>query len=434
MVKRIWLGFVVAAMSTGMAAHAQTLSLTPGTGQSTPAISTGTLAGLIAELERNNPELQAAKSEWDARVARVAPAGALPDPTLSVSTMTGFSRPPFFPATATPNAFNQVGIAQAFPYPGKRDLRASIAKSDVAAAQWDYDDRRRVLIAELKVACLDLVLLGRSLEIVRENKALVAQLREAAEARFSVGKGLQQDVIKAQVEQSMLIERQTLLEQQRAVTAARLNALLFRPVDAPVPAILAYTVEPLPADLMSLRLRVSTDYVALRREDALVEKGRQQVVLNRKELRPDFQVGIIAQRYSGDMPWMYGFEFMVGLPLYSAQKQRPMIAEATANLTGRERLRDAVRTQAMSEVTEAVLTATAADRLITLYTDSVLPQAQLSLESSLAAYQSGTVDFLSVLTGFDAVFAAQTSRLEQQIRRDQALVRLEPYVGLEFVK
>src|SRR5690348_7493607 len=106
MVRIISLALLMSLVAAETATAAQSTTPPAGAIQSASTAVDGTLAALIAELERSNPEIQAAKSEVDARTARIAPAGALPDPTLSFSTMTGFSRPPFFPASTTPNAFN----------------------------------------------------------------------------------------------------------------------------------------------------------------------------------------------------------------------------------------------------------------------------------------------------------------------------------------
>ena len=100
-----------------------------------------TLAALVAELDRNNPDLEAARRDVDMRAARIAPAGALPDPTFSVSSMTGLLRPPFFLTPATTNAFRQFAFAQEIPYPGKRTLRTTNATTDAEAERWNLEDR-----------------------------------------------------------------------------------------------------------------------------------------------------------------------------------------------------------------------------------------------------------------------------------------------------
>src|SRR5438045_3567065 len=147
-----------------LATMALTLSLQVITPTSTPPPAGGTLAALVAELERNNPELQTARRDVDVRVARIAPAGALPDPTLSASSMMGLTRPVFFPSAGTPNGFRQFGLAQEFPYPGKRALRTTIASIDADAERWSFEDRRRRLVADLKETYLEYAFVLGSLE------------------------------------------------------------------------------------------------------------------------------------------------------------------------------------------------------------------------------------------------------------------------------
>ena len=110
----------------------------PATGLAQPQESAGskpTLASLVEELNATNPELAGARREVDMRVARIAPAGAPPDPTLSIGAMQGFTRPPFFPSSNTPDAFWRVGASQEIPFPGKLTLRSRIAAADADASR-----------------------------------------------------------------------------------------------------------------------------------------------------------------------------------------------------------------------------------------------------------------------------------------------------------
>lgn len=428
------MGDVLIAVLIATASQATAAITSPPAGQTPAAAAGGTLAGLVAELEGNNPELLAAKHEVDVRAARVGPAGALPDPVLTVSSMTGFTRPPFFPASATPNAFRSLSFSQEFPFPGKRALRTSVAAADVDAERWSYEDTRRRLIADLKAAYLDYVLATRSAQLIADDKILADHLRRVAEEQFSVGRGAQQDVVKAQIEVSMLVERGLLAEGRRQTALAAVNLLLNHRPDTPLPTAATFVADAVPGDLVQLEAAIDANDAALHRDTARVRMNERAVTLARADLRPDFRLGLSAQRYVGDMPWMYGVDLMVSLPIYAARKQEPAIAEAAAALGESERTRDSTRAKAVSAVTAALIEAKSADQLVRLYADSVLPQSQLALDSSLSAYQAGSVDFLSVLTNFQALLAAQLSRLEQEVRRDQALVRLEPLVGTEFVK
>ncbi len=393
----------------------------------------GTLASLVAELERSNPELAAARREVDMRVARIAPAGAPPDPTLSIGYMGGLFRP-FFPSARTDGGFQQFAATQEIPYPGKLALRTRVAASEADAERWNYEDRRRQVAAQLKTTYFDYVFVDRSLAIVQRNKELLEQFRRIAEAQFSVGKGLQQDVLQAQLAISTLIERQTMLERERGMIQARVNALLYRAPDTPLPADLAFAVRTLDEPLDALRARVPEQYPALKRDERGIDRGQQALALARKEVLPDFGVNVTSQRPATGMPWMYGVDFMVKIPVFWQRKQRPMIAEATAVLESSKRMRESTLSMGVAQVTEEYLAATTAERLKTLYEDSVLPQARLTLESSLAAYRVGSVDFLSVLTNFIKVLEYEVSYQEQTARQRQALARLEPLVGRTFIE
>jgi outer membrane protein TolC len=391
------------------------------------------LTDLASELERANPELTAARRAVDMRVARIAPAGALPDPTLSVGYMGGLRRP-FFPSGSTQGSFQQLSTSQELPYPGKLALKTRIAATEADAERWNYENRRRELVAELKMTYFEYAYIDRSINIVRDNKALLEQLRDIAETRFRVGQGIQQDVLRAQLEISLLLDRLEQLERDRVALRARINGLLYREPDAPLSATLDVRTVEAPPPLETLRARTRAEYPALKRDEQIINRGQQALALAQKEVLPDFAVNVTSQRFTGDMPWMYGVDIMVKLPLYWQRKQRPMIAEAAAALDSGKRMRENTLAMATARVTEEHAAATTSQRLVDLYSDSVLPQARLALESSLAAYQVGRVDFLTMLMNFTTVLNYEVSFEEQAARYRSALARLEPLVGMELIR
>lgn len=393
-----------------------------------------TLASLVGELNANNPELAAARLEYDMRVARIAPAGTPPDPTLSIGYMSGFARPPFFPSSSTPNAFRRLGASQELPYPGKLALRSRIAAADAAAARWSSEDTRLLLIRELKIAYFEYQFVTRSLAIVARNREVLDAFRQIAEARFSVGQAIQQDVLKAQLEISGLIERTTVLEGQREGLEARINALLYRPQGTPVAPDLAFTAVPPPADPATLRAAALNAYPALKRDEDQIVRSQQQIALARKEFLPDFGVNVAVQQPVAGMPWMYGVDVMVTLPIFRKRKQRPLLAEATAGLEAGRRMRDSTRARAEAQITELHVNASSARRLMDLYGGSILPQARFTLESALASYQVGKAEFLTVLTNFMSVLTYEIGLEEQRTQYHAALAGLEPLVAAEFIK
>jgi cobalt-zinc-cadmium efflux system outer membrane protein len=393
-----------------------------------------TLAELVDEIDRNNPEIKAARRDIDLWVARIAPAGAPPDPTLSVGYMGGLLRPPFFPSASAPLGFRQFGFSQEIPFPGKLRLKSRVAATEAEAARWDYETTRRRLAADLKTAYVEYQYLHRSLDILERNKERLEQFRQIAEARYSVGQGVQQDVLKAQVEISLILERQALVEQQRETLRAQINGLLFRPPDTPLDPALSFAVTPLTSPVEDVRALLQQNYPALKRDERVIDRGQQALALARKDQLPDFAINVTSQKFTGGMPWMYGVDLMVKVPLFWQRKQRPMIAEAAAALEGGRQMRDATLSMASAQVTEEYLAGTTSNRLAELYSDSILPQARLALESSLASYQVGRVDFLSVLTNFVTVLSYEIRYEEQNARFLQALARLEPLTGLNLIR
>ncbi|MDP2318975.1 MAG: TolC family protein [Acidobacteriota bacterium] len=390
------------------------------------------LADLVAQVDTSNPELAAARREVDASIARIRPAGAPPDPTISTGYMSGFLRPPFFPSSATPDGFWQFGVTQEIPYPGKLAAKTAIASTVAERARWSVELTRVGLVAALKAAYADLDLAERSLAILDGTRGVLEQAHSHADTRFRVGRGPQQDVLRAQLEISMLIERRTMLLRDRRTALAALNAVLGRSPDTEISTVpVAFDPPPPIAELQ----RLANDHnPQVRRDDQQIASGQAALTLARKEIRPDFAVSVTTQRKVGGMPWMYGVDLMATVPIFWQRKQRPMVAEATAMLGAARDMREATRVQADAELAIAAADAAAAIELMTLYADSILPQARLALESAMASYQTGAVDFLTLLANVTSVLTYDLASQQQHALHLKALARIEPLTGLSLIR
>lgn len=398
-----------------------------------PPAGSPALTALVADLEQHNPELLAAARAVDMRLARIAPAGAPPDPTFSTGYMSGFLRPPFFPSASTPNGFRQFGVSQEIPYPGKLALRSRVASADADVSRWQYEDTRLRLISELKAAYFEYLFIERSFEVVRRNRTVLDQIGSIAEVRFSVGKASQPDVLRSQLEISRLLQRTFLLERQRLALQADINRLAYRPPDTPVPIAEPLLLRSLDTSLADLRSQAAARFPGVKRDEQQIARTQQGLTLAKKEQLPDLGVNVTTQKGPG-MEWMYGVDFMVRVPIFWQRKQRPMVAEATAALEEARHMRDATVAEATARVDQEYAAVTSAKRLMDLYSDSVLPQARLTLESSTAAYEVGTIDFLTLLTNVTVVLESEIGYEEQTSQFRQALARLERLVATELIR
>lgn len=393
------------------------------------AMETTSLDDLVRELQERNPALQASQKAAEARKASIISARTLPDPVLSFQTM-GDLFPPDL-QKGDPSSGRTVGVEQEIPFPGKLGLKGKIAESEAAAEEWNTEQTRRELISDLKGAYFDLALTDRSLEVLEKNRKLLQSVTQVAEARYRVGQGNQQDVIKAQVELSKLLDRQAVLEQRRTIAEALVNSLLFRSPETRIARTAEYRKAQLPYSLDQLNQMALESSAKLKSQEKNIDRSQYAVELARKEYYPDFAVGF-SYVDRDDMKEMYGIMAKAKLPLYFWRKQRPDLESARLNLTSARKQRESVTSTLGYTVRDAHTVATTSDRLVQLYGSGIIPQSKLALESAFAAYQTGTVDFLTLLDSLVTLLEYELKYFEALTEFQKALAKLEPVIGVEL--
>ncbi len=399
--------------------------------QSTQAAQPTTITGdeLVRDALQHNSAVQSALHRVEALRHRVPQVQSLPDPQVSVGWMGNAT--PFSVQQGDPSSYRGVQAMQEIPFPGKLGLRGDIASKEAEAAWWDYEAVRRRVTADVKAAYFDYFFYDKAIPITQKNRDLLTKLSQIAEARYRVGKGIQQDVLKAQTELSLILQRLTVLEQQRSTAQVRLNTLLSRPPETPLPsaaevqpAVLAYSLDEL------YQLAQKND-PGLHREQQMTERNQYAVNLARKEYYPDFGVGYMYQQRPL-MPDMHGLTFTVNIPIFYKSKQREAVKEATEEVLSSQAARQNRLNEVNFQVKQEYLLAQASQELYDLYAKGVVPQSSLALESSMSAYQVGNVDFLTVLANFTNVLQYQIEYYRELANFESALARLEPLIGLEL--
>lgn len=385
------------------------------------------LQQLIEQALENNPEIKSMQRRFDMMRARVPQAKALDEPVLSVGYMGNIA--PFFVQRADPSSGRTISMSQDLPYPGKRSLKGKIASSEADAEWWTFEQTRRNVVAEVKDAYFELYFLTKAIGVVTKTKTLVEQFTKIAEAKYTVGKGIQQDVLKAQVEFSKLIEQQIVLEQRKQIAEARLNSLLYRESDSPLPTVEELKPRDFAYSLAQLNEAAITNYPELKSQRRKLEGAQYAIQLAKKDFYPDFSVGFTYVNRPA-MPEMYGLNVGVKLPVYIGQKQRPALTEATASFEAEKRSLENKTSVLMFRIRDKYLAETTARRLVSLYSTTIVPQSSLSLESAIAGYQVGKVDFLTLLDNLVTLVNYELSYYEQLSNEEKAVAALEPLVGV----
>jgi len=406
-------------------------------GESTGAAPGGGLSGentisleaLVKIALEQNPSVQAARQAAEAKKARIVAQRTLPDPTVSFETMG--DPVPFRLQAGDPSSGRTFSLEQEIPFPGKLDLKGKIAEKEAAVRGWSAEQTRLWVVRDLKRAYYDYFFLHKSREIVEENKGLLDHFAQAAEARYRVGQGTQQDVLRAQVEISKLMDRMEVLEQRRVTAQSLINSLLHRSPEAPLGKPEDVALPEVRHSLEELQQLARNNSPALRMQEQEIERNQHGVELARRDYYPDFSVGFSYVDRDRE-PEMYGVMVKAKLPLYYWRKQRPELDSARLNLASSQRERESAVATLAASVRDAYTVLTASNRLAELYKSTVIPQASLALESALASYQVGQVDFLRLLDGLMTLLEYQLKYFESVTESRKALAQLEPLVGIEL--
>jgi outer membrane protein, heavy metal efflux system len=389
---------------------------------------------LIEEALSRNPQVAAAERRYAAALQRPAQERTLPDPMIGIGYSSVGNPLPGAGLGTEPTANIGVEVTQQIPYPGKLELRAAVASKEADAQRQQIDAVRSSIAARVKQAYFSLASTYAVEDVLQRNATLLDMLLAVTEGRYETGGAAQSDVFKAQTELTLIELRREENLRDRAQREAELTALLARAPGTPLGR-----PEPLPAppaafdtslDVLLAHARAHAPVLAPQR--AMVERGELAVSAARRDFKPDFSVtgGYFNQ---GSMPPMYSLRFDVTVPLQKARRAAA-VAEQTELLSAARQEYDVTRLDIDARVQQEYRTATTALRLATLYDATVLPQARLALESSLAAYQTGATEFLGLLTNVASILEFEMKYVDELTSFHVATAGLEAMTGMPLVQ
>lgn len=389
------------------------------------------LENLVSAALANNPDLKASQARWEMFTNRVKHAGRLEDPMLNLRIQNGLISDPF---NFRREAMTQkvIGISQQLPFWGKRKLREEVAEKEAETYRWLVEERKLELARMVKETWYQLFSVDRSLGIVAKNLRIMEDFTTLVETRYSVGKGLQQDILKAQLERSRMLDMQISLRQQRKTLEATLNTLLYRPVDTPVGTPPQITLQPLSLNAAELLLTAETNRPMIKSYQAVIEKGESAKRLAEKEFYPDFNVSFdYMQRDSTadeKRDDMYAIGVSFNLPVFTHHRHE-MVAESSSQVTMAVEELKGLKNSITNGIADLMAQLERRRNLVELYRTGIIPQAEESLESATIGYRVNKVDFLTLLDSRVILFNYEReyydSMADYQVKRAQ----LEALVG-----
>lgn len=386
----------------------------------------------VEEAIAHNPKLKALRSEALAKRHRPSQVGALPDPQLFFKAMNLPTES--FATGREPMIQLQVGIAQKFPFPGKLSLKERAALLEAAMAEQRFQEARLKTIAEVKRLWWQLFALDRSLQKLKEARTLLEQFLKVAETRYRVGKGLQQDVLLAQLELSRLADREVELRRRRRDLETRLNALLDRPADARVelPSRVR-TSFPKKLDGKRLYREAGQRRPLLKIARLEIERAEALLKLAQRNLYPDITLSA-AYGVRTEFRDFATFGIRLDLPVYAGQKQLKAISERAKEKESRYHGLREVWRQVTSEIEIALSDFEKARERLRLLETTLLPQARQTVAAMLAAYQVGKVDFLNLVRAELILLEHEIDYFKRLAEVQTALAKLAAAIGQEDIQ
>ncbi len=420
MKNRLSLGVVLVSLALSSMVYAQELKL----GSS--------VEGLLQAARERNPEIASMRFDAEAAAERVTPAGALPDPKFRTElrdiTRMGGQNPTLLPGRVGSTRYL---LMQDLPWMGKRGLKREVAESQAEAARNRATGTWVELAGKIKTAYAELYYLDQNERLSREILDLMAQLEKVAQVRYAGGLAAQQDVIRAQVEQSSMRNELIALDAERRQLQARLNALVGRPTSEPLAA--PEQIRALPSmeqvSFMALEARARMNNPLLRTEESQIRAAEKNRELTYKNRYPDFNVGISPIQYRGSVKeWELMVEMNIPLQQDSRRSQE---REAEAMLAAARSRQEVASNQILADLYANVAGFESARRSLALTTDSLLPQSELTLRSALAGYQTGKVDFATLLDAQRQIRQTKLNQIKAGVEAQKRLANIESIVGEE---
>jgi cobalt-zinc-cadmium efflux system outer membrane protein len=391
------------------------------------------LDSLMAEALKVNPDLKAAELRYQSFEAKVSQAGTLPDPmfkgTASNLPIDSWS------LDQSPMSGVELMLTQRFPFPGKLGLAEKTARSMAQKTKEDYESVKNFMLGELKRNYYQLYLLDKSIEIIQKNKLLIEDFARIASTKYSVGKGIQQDVLKAQVEVSKMIDKLISLEEMKKMVQAKINILLNRSPQDFLGETSDLSFREFSYSEEELQNLALANNPSLKGRSFQVSAARLSYDLAKREYWPDFSLSA-SYRIRDVVPMdpVKGKDFVsfsadLNIPLYFWSKQKKKVQEKALDLESSRQEYKAAQNNVKSGVSSVYYSLDKYRKEIQLYGTAILPQARQSLESAQSGYQVDKVDFLTLLNNQITLFNYEIAYYQALSSYFQSIAKLEEMAG-----
>ena len=388
------------------------------------------LEDLIDETMRNNPEILAYRARIDAARLRIPQAKSLPDPMLMFGYQNeGFERYTYGQEQGAQWMF---GATQQFLFPGKRALKGEMAERDAESQEAMHDLLKLKTDSRIKELYYDLFLAYKNIDLLRDRQDLFARIEDLALTRYAAGKAMQQEVLMAQTEKYMLLEKEAMYKQKIESLEAMIRATIGREGVSPLGRPLAPAYRPFlyhVDEAVQMALNHSPE---IKSRNKMIEAANAKVLMAKKEYYPDFSINAGYYKRRSDFLDMWSLTSTINIPLYFKSKQEPATLEAKALLSQAKQELEAAKLMIAAAIKDNISMIKSADKLMDLYRSGLIPKNTQDVELALSGYATGRTEAIVVLSRLKTLLEYETQYWTQFTEREKAVARLHAITaGLE---
>jgi len=381
------------------------------------------ISDLTQEALKNSPEIQASLSKIEAARYRVPQARSLPDPMFTFGYQNeGFDRYTYGEEQGSQWMFS---ASQQFLFPGKRALKGEMALRDVESMEAMHELLKLKTVARVKELYYDLFLAYKNIDLIKDKRNLFLKIENLTLARYAAGKAIQQEVLMAQTEKYMLLEKEEMFKQKIQSQEVMLRAAIGRENRQPLgrPGELARQSFYLDADeAVKTALNNSPE---IKSRNKIIEAANTRLRMAQKEYYPDFSINTSYFNRSGDFKDMWSATATINIPLYFKTRQEPAVREAKASLAQVKQELEAVKLMISAAIQDNISMLRSSEKLMDLYTNGLIPKNTQDVDLALTEYTNGRTDLIVVISRLKTLLDYEILYWNQFVEREKAIARLQ---------
>jgi outer membrane protein, heavy metal efflux system len=388
-----------------------------------------TLDSLIQEALRQSPVITSAQKHWQALTKVPIQVSTLPDPTVGLQQLTVGSPQPFSGYETSDFYYTGFGVSQDIPGPGKLRLRAQQADQEAEAAHDAYLVQQHEVVEQVRETYFNLFYLRRMLDSLHGTQSELDRVVQTTEAQYHVAMAQQQDVLKAQLAQTDVLKDLEMNQEEFEQGQANLKAILGREQDSANIEIGEITPTTLSVSDSRLRQLALANSPTLQQAHAMEEQSDAALAIAKRDYVPDFNVGYAYQKTGPGFRDYYMLSLGVKIPLYFWRRQTPALEQASLEKESVLADSQSKRLSVLSDLENQVVALRTSDRVLRLYIEGLIPQAEETLTSATAGYRVGKVDFQTLLSAVVDVLRVKQEYFRTVADHEIAVAKIRQTIG-----